>query len=93
MSKFFAIGMTLEQVLACVTHQAADALRLLGKGRLEVGADADITLFEVSCGPTLFTDTEAGARSGDRQLLPLAALVGGELVLTHYGKSHHAFCV
>ncbi|MDX7785245.1 amidohydrolase/deacetylase family metallohydrolase [Aeromonas caviae] len=93
MSKFFAIGMTLEQVLACVTHHAADALRLLGKGRLEVGADADITLFEVSCGPTLFTDTEAGARSGDRQLLPLAALVGGELVLTHYGKSHHAFCV
>ena len=93
MSKFFAIGMTLEQVLACVTHQAADALRLPGKGRLEMGADADITLFEVSCGPTLFTDTEAGARSGDRQLLPLAALVGGELVLTHYGKSHHAFCV
>ncbi|WP_323917284.1 amidohydrolase/deacetylase family metallohydrolase [Aeromonas caviae] len=93
MSKFFAIGMTLEQVLACVTHQAADALRLPGKGRLEVGADADITLFEVSCGPTLFTDTEAGACSGDRQLLPLAALVGGELVLTHYGKSHHVFCV
>lgn len=93
MSKFFAIGMTLEQVLACVTHQAADALRLPGKGRLEVGADADITLFEVSCGPTLFTDTEAGARNGDRQLLPLAALVGGELILTHYGKSHHAFCV
>ncbi|MFM4853468.1 amidohydrolase/deacetylase family metallohydrolase [Aeromonas caviae] len=93
MSKFFAIGMTLEQVLACVTHQAADALRLPGKGRLEVGADADITLFEVSCGPTLFTDTEAGTRNGDRQLLPLAALVDGELVLTHYGKSHHAFCV
>ncbi|MGL6569620.1 amidohydrolase/deacetylase family metallohydrolase [Aeromonas caviae] len=93
MSKFFAIGMTLEQVLACVTHHAADALRLPGKGRLEVGADADITLFEVSCGPTLFTDTEAGTRNGDRQLLPLAALVGGALVLTHYGKSHHAFCV
>ena len=93
MSKFFAIGMTLEQVLACVTHQAADALRLPGKGRLEVGADADITLFEMSCGSTLFTDTEAGTRNGDRQLLPLAALVGGELVLTHYGKSHHAFCV
>ncbi|MCP3291992.1 amidohydrolase family protein, partial [Aeromonas hydrophila] len=93
MSKFLAIGMTLEQVLACVTHHAADALRLPGKGRLEVGAAADLTLFEVSSGPTLFTDTEAGARNGDRQLLPLAALVGGELVLTHYGKSHHAFCV
>ncbi|MGL5992984.1 MAG: amidohydrolase/deacetylase family metallohydrolase, partial [Aeromonas sobria] len=59
MSKFLTIGMTLEQVLACVTHQAADALRLTGKGRLEVGADADLTLFEVASGPTLFMDTEA----------------------------------
>lgn len=93
MSKFLAIGMTLEQVLACVTHHAADALRLTGKGRLEVGADADLTLFEVTSGPTLFMDTEAQSRSGDQQLLPLAALVGGELVLTHNGKSHHAFCL
>ncbi|MGL5337553.1 MAG: amidohydrolase/deacetylase family metallohydrolase, partial [Aeromonas veronii] len=38
-------------------------------------------------------DTEAQSRSGDQQLQPLAALVGGELVLTHYGKSHHAFCL
>ena len=93
MSKFFAIGMTLEQVLACVTHQAADALRLPGKGRLEVGADADLTLFQVASDPILFADTEAATRHGDRQLLPLAALVGGELVLTHNGKSHHDFCV
>lgn len=93
MSKFLAIGMTLEQVLACVTDHAADALRLTGKGRLEVGADADLTLFELARGPTLFMDTEAQSRSGDLQLLPLAALVGGDLILTHYGKSHHAFCL
>ncbi|MDU1144514.1 amidohydrolase/deacetylase family metallohydrolase [Aeromonas rivipollensis] len=93
MSKFLAIGMALEQVIACVTSQAADALRLPGKGRLEVGADADLTLFEVSSGPTLFTDTEAESRHGDRQLRPLAALVGGDLVLTQYGQSHHAFRV
>ncbi|MGL5814560.1 MAG: amidohydrolase/deacetylase family metallohydrolase [Aeromonas sp.] len=93
MSKFFVIGMSLEQVLACVTHQAADALRLPGKGRLEVGADADLTLFDLAKGQTLFTDTEAQSRSGDLQLLPLATLVGGDLVLTHYGKSHHAFCL
>lgn len=93
MSKFLSIGMTLEQVLACVTHQAADALRLPGKGHLEVGADADLTLFQVASDPILFADTEAATRHGDRQLLPLAALVGGELVLTHNGKSHHAFCV
>ncbi|PJG59819.1 amidohydrolase/deacetylase family metallohydrolase [Aeromonas cavernicola] len=93
MSKFLTIGMTLDQVLACVTANAADALRLSGKGRLAVGADADLTLFELAQGPVVFTDTEAQSRHGELQLQPLAALVSGELVLTHYGKSHHAFCL
>jgi hypothetical protein len=39
MSKFFAIGMTLEQVLACVTHQAADALRRLAAWRCDDRAE------------------------------------------------------
>ena len=76
MSKFLAIGMTLEQVLACVTQHAADALRLSGKGRLEVGAAADLTLFEVSSGATLFTDTEAGARNGHLDMVNLGG--GGD---------------
>lgn len=41
MSKFLAIGMTLPQVIACVTVSAAEGLRLSRKGRLEVGFDAD----------------------------------------------------
>ena len=45
MSKFLAIGMSLPQVIDCVTAHAADGLRLSHKGRLEVGYDADLTLF------------------------------------------------
>ncbi|MFM4650188.1 amidohydrolase/deacetylase family metallohydrolase [Aeromonas bivalvium] len=93
MSKFLAIGLPLERVIACVTSRAADALRLTGKGRLEVGADADLTLFELAHQPCLFADTEAQQRAGEYQLLPVAALVAGTLTLTQYGKSHHAFCL
>lgn len=56
MSKFFSVGLTLPQVIACVTENAASALQLSGKGRLEPGYDADFTLFELrrepGCSPT-----------------------------------------
>lgn len=91
MSKFLAIGLPLDRVIACVTDRAADALRLHDKGRLTVGADADLTLFELAHQPHLFADTEAQHRSGDHQLMPVAALVAGELTLTQYGESHHVF--
>lgn len=91
MSKFLAIGLPLDRVIACVTDRAADALRLHDKGRLTVGADADLTLFELAHQPRLFADTEAQHRSGDHQLMPVAALVAGKLTLTQYGESHHVF--
>jgi dihydroorotase len=34
MSKFLAIGMSLPQVIDCVTANAADGLRLTRKGRM-----------------------------------------------------------
>ena len=51
MSKFLAIGMTLPQVIDCVTVSAAEGLRLSRKGRLEVGFDADLTLFRLEREP------------------------------------------
>ncbi len=61
MSKFLAIGMTLPQVIACVTVSAAEGLRLSRKGRLEVGFDADLTLFRLEHRPTLLVDAEKRA--------------------------------
>lgn len=47
MSKFLLVGLSLSQVIDCVTKNAAHALRLSNKGRLEVGCDADFTIFDV----------------------------------------------
>ncbi len=51
MSKFLAIGMSLPQVIACVTANAADSLNLKTKGRLQPGLDADLTPLRLNASP------------------------------------------
>ena len=78
MSKFFSVGLTLPQVIACVTENAASALQLSGKGRLEPGYDADFTLFELRREPQVFADAEGQTAAGEQLLVPLAAVVAGK---------------
>lgn len=91
MSKFFSVGLSLAQVIDCVTCHAADALRLRNKGRLDVGSDADLTLFAIEHLPQVFIDSEGQSVKGDRLLVPLAAIVAGEPLLTDEGKSKNVF--
>ncbi|WP_338492037.1 amidohydrolase/deacetylase family metallohydrolase [Erwinia aphidicola] len=91
MSKFFCIGMTLPQVIDCVTAHAADGLRLAGKGRLKVGYDADLTIFDVQQESALFTDSDGQTLSGTTQLVPLAAVVAGQAFVTNEGKKRNDF--
>ena len=91
MSKFFSVGMTLAQIVDCVTINAAQGLRLAQKGRLAVGYDADLTIFDLREGTAPFTDSEGESVTGEKQLLPLAAIVGGQWRITEEGKKHHVF--
>ena len=92
MSKFLAIGMTLPQVIDCVTViGAADGLRLKNKGRLQVGFDADLTLFRLEHRPTLLVDAEKESLQADNILVPLAAIRAGKGYLTEQGSAEHAF--
>jgi dihydroorotase len=91
MSKFFSVGLSLPQVIACVTENAASALHLSHKGRLEQGCDADFTLFELRQGPQVFADSEGQSAEGQQLLVPLAAVVAGEILLTDEGKAAHVF--
>lgn len=93
MSKFFSVGMTLPQVIDCVTWRAADGLRLARKGRLEVGCDADLTIFTVNEAPCSFVDSAGERVEGEKQLVPLAAVVAGKWHLTDQGKANHVFAL
>ncbi|MDE1190072.1 MAG: amidohydrolase/deacetylase family metallohydrolase [Pantoea sp.] len=91
MSKFFSIGMTLAQVIDCVTWKAAEGLRLAHKGRLAVGYDADLTIFTVKEEARPFVDAEGEQVLGEQHVLPLAAVVAGQWYLTDEGKTNHVF--
>ncbi|CQD35543.1 amidohydrolase/deacetylase family metallohydrolase [Yersinia mollaretii] len=91
MSKFFTIGLSLEQVINCVTENAAQALRLRHKGVLAEGYDADLTIFELKQQPQVFSDSEGKSVTGEQFLVPLAAVVAGDLVLTDEGKLKDVF--
>ena len=91
MSKFLAIGLSLPQVVECVTANAADGLRLAHKGRLKPGLDADLTLFTVKRQPTLLTDAENDSLQAEHILVPLAAIRAGKGYMTEQGSTEHAF--
>ncbi|MDN6832512.1 MAG: amidohydrolase/deacetylase family metallohydrolase [Enterobacterales bacterium] len=91
MSKFLLIGLSLPQIINCVTANAAQALRLPNKGRLAVGCDADFTIFDVVEQAQVFADSEQQSRSGQTLILPLAAIVAGQPMLTQDGESRNVF--
>ncbi len=93
MAKFLALGMTLEQVVACVTQHAAEGLRLARKGRIAPGLDADFTLFDVRPYQGQLTDSEQNVLAASECIIPLAAMRAGTWFLTEQGKAEHVFSI
>jgi dihydroorotase len=91
MSKFLSIGMSLPQVIECVTASAADSLRLKNKGRLQVGLDADLTLFTLKRQPAVLVDAENDSLQAEQLLVPLAAIRAGKGYMTEQESVEHAF--
>src|SRR4030095_8640508 len=69
MSKFLALGMPLEEVVARATVEPAKVIgRVPGLGTLQVGAPADLAVMDVVDGPVEFVDTRNNKRPGQRKL-------------------------
>lgn len=79
MSKFLLLGMTLDQVIACVTVNAARVFNAFNdRGTLNVGAPADIAVLELREGRFEFLDNYNNRRTGNQRLFPVAAVMGGK---------------
>jgi dihydroorotase len=91
MAKFLAIGMSLPQVINCVTANAAEAIRLKQKGQLAVGFDADLTVFILKRQPVTLVDAENNVLQADLDLVPLAAIRAGKGYMTEQGSAEHDF--
>jgi dihydroorotase len=80
MSKLLNSGMTLDQVVACTTVNAARVFPVVFKdrGTLKVGAAADIAILDLREGSFEFVDTFKGTRTGRQKLFPSDTLLGGK---------------
>ncbi len=78
MSKFLALGMSLEEVVARATVEPAKIIgRIPGLGTLQVGAPADIAILDLIGGPVEFVDTRNNKRTGSQKLVPVLTIRGG----------------
>ena len=87
MSKFMALGFSLEQVIQMATAVPARIINRMPKlGTLSVGGPADATLIEVVQGPVEFVDTRNNKRSGKAWIKPVQAVLGG----VPFGRPYHS---
>ncbi|MFN2461080.1 MAG: amidohydrolase/deacetylase family metallohydrolase [Candidatus Velthaea sp.] len=78
LSKFVALGFSLDDVIAKATIEPAKIIgRVPGLGTLSVGAPADIAVFRVTQGPVTFVDTNNHQRSGTLKLDTVKVVRGG----------------
>ena len=81
MSKFLDAGMTLDDVVACVTVNAARVFpHLNDRGTLHVGARADLALLELRVGAFDFVDNYENLRAGSQRLFPRGTVLGGRWI-------------
>src|SRR2546427_8369157 len=79
MSKFMAMGLSLEEVVQRATIEPAKLIgRVPGLGTLAVGAPADVAIFDYSDGPAVeFVDTRQNKKSGTKKLVPVLTVREG----------------
>jgi dihydroorotase len=77
MSKFLALGMSLDQVIAASTCEPAKAVRRPELGHLAIGTPADISVLKLEEGEFEFLDVEGEMRIGKTQIRPHSLMIGG----------------
>lgn len=86
MSKFMALGFTLEQVVEMTTVKPARILQIADRvGSLAPGKQADITVLELWEGEWEFRDTRGTRIAGSRALVPALTLKQGRVMPLDWG--------
>ena len=86
MSRFLAIGFTMDQVVTMSTLNPAKALGVDDRlGSLEVGKQADISVLEVVDGDWVVYDTLGANRKVNQAILPVLTVKRGQTFETGWG--------
>jgi dihydroorotase len=80
MTKFLALGLNLDQVIAACTSRPADAIGWQDRlGNLEVGREADIAVLQVADEPTQLRDCVGGKLTVDQRIAARWTIRRGEV--------------
>ena len=81
MSKFLAMGMTIEQVIACCTSSPAHAVFFReSAGAIYENGLADIAVLKPLAKKVIFTDSNGESVAGNTLIKPVATIKSGELL-------------
>ncbi len=80
MSKFLALGLSLEDVIAKSTWNPARAIHREDLGHLSVGAPADVTVLSVQSGKFGFVDSFGGRLKAEKKLVCELTLRDGKIL-------------
>ncbi|MGH9159515.1 MAG: amidohydrolase/deacetylase family metallohydrolase [Vicinamibacteraceae bacterium] len=87
MSKFLALGMTLDQIVMANTWSAAKAVKQEQLGHLSVGAIADVAVLRVEQGSFGFIDVHGARMEGKQRLVCELTLRDGKVVYDLNGRA------
>ena len=86
LGRFMALGFSLEDVIRMTTHNPAGALGMQDTlGSLAIGRAADISVLREETGDWVFHDTEGDTLRGDKAIVPVATVKGGEVFAPDWG--------
>jgi dihydroorotase len=85
MSKFLALGLSLEDVIARSTWNPARAIHREDLGHLTVGAPADVTVLSLQAGKFGFVDSFGGRLEAGRKLVGELTLRDGKILYDRNG--------
>ena len=86
LSRFIALGFSLEDVIRMATVNPATALGMEDSlGSIAVGREADVSVLEEVTGDWAFHDTVGGTLRGSKALVPVVTIKSGEVFATDWG--------
>jgi len=86
MSKFLAVGLSLEDVILKTTANPAKALGMSDTlGAIAVGREADLSVLDVVEGDWEFTDSSRAHFRGARAIIPVVTIRAGEVIAPDWG--------
>ncbi|MCF1617321.1 amidohydrolase/deacetylase family metallohydrolase [Tetragenococcus koreensis] len=79
LEKLHVTGYSWGEIIEKITVAPADNFNLSAKGKLEVGYDADVTVFDFISGEKELTDSNGFTRNTNEQIQPFKTVIGGQV--------------